>query len=358
MKGAGEGSLFDRLPEEIAEELSAEPAFRSRQIFKWIHSRDLRSFDAMSNLPKSLRDRLERDYHLEETVIDHIDRSPDGTVKLRLLLADGEMIEAVLLTDAGGRVTACLSTQVGCAMGCRFCRTASMGFRRNLDAREILEQLYHLESLPEVSGRIDSVVFMGMGEPLRNFDELSRAITILTHPEGRNMSQRRFTVSTSGVIDGIAELAARHPQVRLAVSLVSADSEIRAALMPVERTNSLPRLKAALRAYQQAGGRRITLEYVLLKGINHRPEDPDLIRDFAAGLSCNINLIPWNPAAGMAPIHLPDGKTALPDEPDAKTIEEFSRALEKRGLTVVLRYRKGRGVNAACGQLATEKRGL
>jgi 23S rRNA (adenine2503-C2)-methyltransferase len=354
MKDTGSVSLLDRLPEEIAGVLSQEPAFRGRQIFQWIHSLDLRSFGAMSNLPKQLREGLERDYLLLDTVIDRIDRSPDGTVKLRLLLADGEMVETVLLTDAAGRVTACLSTQVGCAMGCRFCRTASMGLRRNLDSHEILEQLYHLESLPEVSGRIDSVVFMGMGEPLRNFDELSRTIRILTHPDGRNMSQRRFTVSTSGLIEGIAELADRHPQVRLAVSLVSADSQIRAALMPVERTNPLPRLKTALTGYQRAGGRRITLEYVLLKGINHRPEDPDLIRDFAAGLSCNINLIPWNPASGMAPICLPGGRTVELAEPDGKTIEDFSRALQTRGLTVVLRYRRGRGVNAACGQLATE----
>ncbi|WP_321992341.1 23S rRNA (adenine(2503)-C(2))-methyltransferase RlmN [Marispirochaeta aestuarii] len=346
-------SLLALLPREISGVLASEPAFRGRQIFSWIHQKNVRSFGEMTDLPKPLRQKLETEHTILTSHIDVVEEADDGTVKIRLKLGDGSLIEAVLLRDAGDRVTACLSTQVGCAMGCRFCKTATMGFIRNLDAGEIIEQLYLLE---ETAGgkSIDNIVFMGMGEPFKNYDELSKTIKVLTHPEGRNMGLRRITISTSGLVEGINRLVQEHPQVRLAVSLVSAEPVIRKELMPVEIGNPLPRLKEALLEYQKAGGRRITLEYVLLKDINDRKEDPGLVRKFANGLRCNINLIPWNPAEGIPPVNLP-GKGSLPlEEPDSDRLDWFQKELEKLGLTVVLRRRKGRGVNAACGQLATK----
>lgn len=349
-------SLLSALPEEISSSIAPEAGFRGKQLFQWLHRNGAETFDQMHTLPKALRERLNREFCLFTTATDADDRAPDGTRKLRLTLADGERIEAVLLNDGGGRYTACISTQVGCAMGCAFCKTATMGLRRNLTGAEIIEQFYRLERLPEVETGLDSVVFMGMGEPFMNYKALSRAMTLLTHPKGRAMSPRRITVSTSGMAEGIRRLGEEHPQVRLAVSLVAADPALRRALMPVEERNPLPRLKEALQAYQAAGGRRVTLEYVLLKGINHRREDADLTAAFAAGLACNINLIPWNPATGIAGVLLPDGREVALAEPDEDEVLAFQAALEKRGLTVVLRYKKGRGVNAACGQLATEGR--
>lgn len=348
-------SLLSALPEEISTLLAPEARFRGAQIFEWLHRNGAENFDQMHTLPKALRARLNDEFDLFSASADADESSADGTRKLRLSLADGELIEAVLLSDDAGRHTACISTQAGCAMGCAFCKTATMGLHRNLSAAEIIEQFYRLERLPEVEAGLDSVVFMGMGEPFMNYEALSKAITVLTHPRGRAMSPRRITVSTSGIAEGIRRLGADHPQVRLAVSLVAAESGLRRALMPVEERNPLPRLKEALLAYQKAGGRRITLEYVLLKGINHRREDADLTARFAAGLSCNINLIPWNPAAGIAPVRLSDGREYELAEPDTADVHTFQAALEKRGLTVVLRYKKGRGVNAACGQLATGK---
>ncbi len=310
----------------------------------------------MKNIPAPMRQSLAETGPVYSSSEDISETADDGTRKLRIILEDGNLIEAVLLKDGSDRYTACLSTQVGCAMGCRFCKTATMGFIRNLTAAEIIEQFYLLEHLAGGAGSIDSVVFMGMGEPFRNYDSLSKSIGILGNPEGRNMSPRRFTVSTSGVVDGIKRLRQDHPQVRLAVSLVTARHETRLALMPVEKSAPLPSLKQALIEYQARGGRRITLEYVLLKGINHTPEDLKSVRDFTRDLKCNINLIPWNPADGISPVELSDGRTAELAEPDEETVRNFASELEKSGLTVVLRYKKGRGVSAACGQLATKPR--
>ncbi len=342
-------SLLALLPREISGVLVSEPSFRGRQIFSWIHRKNARRFKEMTDLPKALRQKLEKEHTILRSHVDAVEEAADGTAKIRLKLGDGALIEAVLLRDASQRLTACLSTQVGCAMGCRFCKTATMGFIRNLDAAEIIEQLYHLEETA-AGQSIDNIVFMGMGEPFNNHGQVSRTIDILSHPEGRNMGQRRFTISTSGLVDGIKRLAQEHPQVRLAVSLVSADPVIRKELMPVEIRNPLPRLKEALIEYQKTGGRRITLEYVLLKNINDRKEDPEIVRKFAHGLRCNINLIPWNPVEGMQSVNLPLA------EPDTGRVDWFQGELEKLGLTVVVRHRKGRGVNAACGQLATKGR--
>ena len=356
MSSSGQSDILGLTSREITSLLGNGPAFRGRQVFQWLHLRRAESFDQMTNIPAAIRQTLINQGAVYSSKEDVIETAPDGTRKLRIALSDGNLIEAVLLRDGSDRYTACLSTQVGCAMGCRFCKTATMGFIRNLSAAEIVEEFYLLEKTAGGAGSIDSVVYMGMGEPFRNYSEVSRSITILGAPEGRNMSPRRFTVSTSGVVDGIERMGKDHPQVRLAVSLISAHHETRLSLMPVEQSAPLPRLKKALLSYQKNGGRRITLEYVLLKGINHTEKDLRAVRDFADGLKCNINLIPWNPAEGIPPVVSSDGKKIELAEPDETAVRTFSTGLEKMGLTVVLRYKKGRGVSAACGQLATKPR--
>jgi 23S rRNA (adenine2503-C2)-methyltransferase len=265
---------------------------------------------------------------------------PDGTVKLQLTLADGAKTEAVLLKDGAGRKTACLSSQAGCAMACVFCKTGALGLRRNLSACEIVDQFLSLNNL---SPRISNIVLMGMGEPLLNLEEVRRACAILSHPEGLGFSHRRITLSTSGIPEGILELAEKGPPVRLALSLTTADQALRAELMPASRP--LSRIKEALLTFQNAGGGRITLETVLLRHINTRPPDAAALAEFIRGLDAAVNLIPWNPVPGLVfrgrPLR----------EPEAGEVETFGRLLQKSGITVTRRYRRGRGVQGACGQL-------
>jgi 23S rRNA (adenine2503-C2)-methyltransferase len=338
--------------EELAEILKPRPAFRALQIFKWIAG-GARSFDQMSSLPLGLREELGRRFVVYSSQTSARLEDPDGTVKLQIRLRDGALIEAVLLAEAergqpgqpaGARYTACLSTQAGCPAGCLFCKTGALGFRRNLDSAEITEQFLLLRALvPAVS----NIVIMGMGEPLFNLGELRRALAVLTNPAGLGISSRRITLSTSGVAVGIRELADRGPAVRLALSLTTAREELRQALMPIGRANPLPALKDALRYFQQRGGGRITLEAALLSGLNTGPEDAAALIAFAAGLDVAVNLIPWNPVAGLEFA----GKPLR--EPPRREVENFTRLLKQGGLKVTRRFRRGRSVRGACGQLGS-----
>jgi 23S rRNA (adenine2503-C2)-methyltransferase len=308
----------------------------------------------MTDLSRELREDLESRFTLYSSMVSSRLEDPDGTVKLRIALEDGAKIEGVLLVDGGGRRTACLSTQAGCPMACVFCKTGALGFRRNLKGGEIVEQFLHIRSAGTGTGEhktpsdvpeIANIVIMGMGEPLLNLGELRRALGILTDPQGLGLSKRRITVSTSGIIPGIVDLADQGPEVRLAVSLTTADEDLRERLMPVTRTNPLPRLKEALAYYQRKTGRRITLEVVLLGGLNTRRRDTEALAGFAAGLAVVVNLIPWNPVEGMEF----EGRPL--EQPTPREIAEFSEALARRGIGVTRRLGKGRGVSGACGQL-------
>ncbi len=329
------------LPDELAGTLQVVPAYRGKQIFSWIHDRLVFDFTAMGNLPATLRRDLagralpiglREEARLEDA---------DGTVKFRFRLLDGETIESVILRDRRGRGTACLSTQVGCAMGCLFCRTGSLGFSRNLDAHEIVDQFLLLRSCgpPDLS----SVVFMGMGEPLANLDNLQRTVDVLSYS---GFSPRRVTVSTCGLVEGIRSLGERKLAVRLAISLISADSEVRTKLMPITRSNPLPRLRQALLDYQKGLGKRITLEIVLMAGINDRSEDVEALVSFVQGrggkqpLKVLVNLIPWNP--------LPEFPYK---RPEAKRIEWFEQRIRQAGIPVTTRISRGSAVCGACGQL-------
>jgi 23S rRNA (adenine2503-C2)-methyltransferase len=346
--------LAGLLPDGIVSALGLAPAFRGRQVFRWIH-RGIEAFSGMSDLPADLRTALEVEARILTSRVDTRSISEDGSVKLRIRLHDGAAIEAMSLQDGRGRLTACLSTQAGCGMGCAFCRTGLMGLVRNLAAHEIVEQLLHLRR--EV-GDIGNIVFMGMGEPLLNPGPVAEAVGVFAHADGPAMSLRRITVSTCGIVDGIRRVAEEGPAVRLAVSLVSAVPETRASLMPVSRANPLPALREALGFYQERTRRRITLEVVLIDGVTDRAEDADALVEWVGplrrlstsmstppsgvrALSVMVNLIPWNPVPEIGFRESP-----------AQRVRWFKERLEGARVPVTERLRKGRGVNGACGQLA------
>ncbi len=326
------------LTEQIQEALLLDAPFRSAQIFKWIGS-GAQSFDDMTNLPKDLRLRLSETACVRSTSVSQKLADPDGTVKLQIRLHDGLAVETVLLTDSENRRTACVSCQAGCRMGCAFCKTGSIGFGRNLEAGEITEQFFHLEA--ETATR-DNIVFMRMAEPTENLAAVRQATEVLTHPAGRNLSKRRITVSTAGIPEGIYDIADNGPAVRLAVSLTTADEELRRRLMPAAGRYPLAGLHDAVRYFCDKTGKRCTLEAVLLSGVNTTERSAEKLIDFARGLNVHINLIPWNPVKGF-PF----------TEPSAKETAVFVRMLERAGLNVTVRTRRGRKIGGACGQLGS-----
>jgi 23S rRNA (adenine2503-C2)-methyltransferase len=330
---------------ELTELLAPLPPFRAKQVFAAL-ARGASSFEGISTLPQALREEFAARFTLCSSAVSANFTDPDGTVKLQITLRDGLKIEAAVLADGRGRRTACLSTQAGCPMGCVFCKTGALGFSRDLDSGEMVEQFFHIRFMfPETS----HVVFMGMGEPLLNLGELRRTLGVLTAPEGLGISPRRFTLSTGGLGAGIRDLADHGPQLRLAVSLTTADEALRKRLMP--RSSPLPALKEALRYYQKKHPRRITLEAVLLGGLNTRREDAETLGSFAQGLNVVVNLIPWNPVEGM----VFEGRPLR--EPGGRELAQFTARLEERGLKVTRRYRKGRGISGACGQLGVIQAG-
>ncbi|MFW5710583.1 MAG: 23S rRNA (adenine(2503)-C(2))-methyltransferase RlmN [Spirochaetota bacterium] len=335
-------SLCGLLPAELSKKLEISPRFRGDQLFQWIHQKGVSDFSQMSNLPAALREELAELYSAPvSSQVETLNKDEDGTVKVTIRLHDGALIEAVLLGDESGRKTACLSSQVGCGLGCTFCKTATMGFIRNLSAGEIVEQFLHLK---QRYGDIANIVFMGMGEPLLNFDEVAQAIEVLHHPEGHNIGMRKITISTSGILEGIHRLADEGPHIRLALSLISADQQLREELMPIARSTPLGDLQKALLHYQKSTGKRITLEYVLFHGLNTGKQDLQALQSFIRPLRVLVNIIPWNPVEGLPY-----------SEPQHNEIAAFTQMLEAAGIKTSRRFRRGRGINGACGQLAVPR---
>jgi len=313
--------------------------YRAAQVFTWIHMRRVRSFDGMTDV--SLRTRRALSDAAFLTVLDpsRTRRAADGTVKHTFGLADGSLVESVLIPDPP-RLTACLSTQAGCRMGCAFCATGRMGLVRNLGADEIVAQLYSLAATAG-GGRITNVVLMGMGEPMDNFGAVSDALSILSDDRGICIGSRKITVSTVGLPGGIERLAALPGQYGLAVSLHSAVEETRRRLVPAARALPLPALRAALARYAEDKGRRVTLEICLIAGINDSIREADALASFARGLPCKINLLAYNPVPGI------DLR-----RPDEEAVERFRDHLYPRCPAVTLRRSRGADIAAACGQLA------
>ena len=343
-------------PAELEKLFISQPRFRCTQIYKWI-MRGVTDFNQMTDIPNSLRREMEEHFSLYSSTVEERHNDRDAK-KIVLALRDGLKIESVLLKDGKKRLTACLSTQAGCPSGCVFCKTGSLGFSRNLTAGEIVEQFLFLktaaasaleadtQNVENYSGRIiDNIVIMGMGEPLLNMAELRKAIGIFTEPAGINFSKRRITVSTCGICGSLFDIAENGPFMRLALSLATADEPLRKKLMPVAAANPLQKVKEALILFQRNGGGRVTLEVPLLGGINTREKDALSIAEFAGGIDTVVNIIPWNPVAGLEF----EGKPLR--EPEKKETEDFTGMLKNHGLKVTMRLRKGSRITGACGQL-------
>jgi len=317
-------------------------AFRARQVARWIFEEGVTSFDEMTDVPQDERDVLAKTFELYEPEPDTISRSTDGTAKHLWRLRDGELIESVLIPTKE-RLTLCISSQAGCAMGCTFCATGWGGFRRQLTPAEIVGQFRGARRWAEENnyGPITNIVYMGMGEPFSNRPAVFTSLTLLNH--GYDFGARRITVSTVGVVPGIEELTARPEQFGLAVSLHSPDEELRQTLIPLEKRWPLPELIRALRAFDKAGGRRITFEYTMIDGVNDNLHLAPRLAEMAYDLHAFVNLIPFNP--------IPDQDWVA--SPMAR-IRDFEKVLLDRGVDVAIREPRGRDIAAACGQLRTE----
>ncbi len=338
-----EKTLFAKKPEELALILNLDKSFQGKQIYDWL-VKGVTSFSEMTNLPKTLRERLSEEYpSVFSSTIAATQTDDEGNSKLALRLFDGNIIECVMLKDKEGELTACLSSQVGCAMGCKFCRTGTLKLTRNLHDFEIVEQFAQLKILAQklYSKDITHVVFMGMGEPLANLENVLSAISFLHDPKGYNLSHRRITISTCGLVPGIQELTRREIPVKLAVSLVAPEDAKRTSLMPVNRAYGLTQLRSALVAFQKESGRRFTFEYCMIHGVNTTEQDADNLQRLCRGLEVIMNLIPFNPCNEL------DFET-----PTEQEIKAFTNALTKRGVAYTIRISRGRSIKGACGQLA------
>ncbi len=315
-----------------------EPGYRAAQVFDWLYHKHTDRFEAMSNLPKAFRDKLAGAFRIGGLELFGVARSKDGTEKRLFRLADGPCVETVLI-PASGRMTVCVSTQVGCRRACVFCASGLNGFVRNLAPSEIVGQILALRT--GFDAALTNIVFMGMGEPFDNFDNLARSLRILNAPQGPGIAARRMTVSTAGLIPGLLRFKELDLQVNLSISLHASDDETRTALMPVNRKYPLEKLIAAAKDYIEGGGRKITLEYILFRGINDGARDAEGLARIAARLRAKINLIPYSPVPGL-PFQTPSETEVL----------AFLKRLEEVGVPVTLRHSKGRDIQAACGQLA------
>jgi len=316
-----------------------QPAYRVGQIRKWLFQHGARSFDQMSDVPQKLRTQLARDFRIWTTEVLKNNRADDGTEKLLLGLADGERIECVLLRD-GDRRTICISSQIGCAMGCVFCASGLDGVTRNLTAGEIVEQMLQLQQLLPDAERLSHIVVMGMGEPLANLDRLLPALDLASHPDGLNISARRITISTVGLPAAMDRLAQMRCRYQLALSLHAANDELRNRLVPVNRKIGLADILRAADRYFDVSGRQLTFEYVLLAGVNDHEQHARQLAQLLRGRTALLNVIPYNPVPGL-PYRTPS----------AAAVRRFREILEANNIRVKFRQRKGHRINAACGQL-------
>ena len=338
-----------------------EPAYRADQLMQWLYQHHSTNWQVMANLPLSLRKKLEEQYTLQSLVPVRVQGSRDTTQKFLWRLGDGNLIESVLIpanpalySEGSDRHTLCVSTQVGCAYGCKFCASGLDGWKRNLEPHEIVEQIVAVERLgdrggtsdenqagePSKTRQVDNIVVMGMGEPLANYDHLIKALRILNAPYGMGIGARKITISTSGLAPRIRQLAAEPMQFRLAISLHGATDAVRNQIMPVNRKYPLAELVSACRDYQRAKGRMITLEYILIAGVNDALDQARPLANLARNLHAKINLIPYNKVEG------------LPwERPSVETCENFLQNLLGAGVTATLRREKGHDIDAACGQL-------
>jgi len=324
--------------EALVERLG-EPRYRGRQIARWLYVRGAAAVDEMTDLPRAFRDRLAAGARIGTLAVRRTQEAPDeSATKFLVALEDGQTVECVRMRFADGRRSACISTQVGCAMGCAFCATGLGGFSRNLSAGEILGQFLLIRAYGRT--RLSNVVFMGMGEPLANYEATVRAVRVLAAPYGMGIGMRHITVSTVGLVPQIRQLARERLQMTLAVSLHAPADALRDQLVPVNQRYPLAELMAACRDYIEATGRRLTFEYVLIEGVNDGPGEARALARLLAGVRCHVNLIPLNPVDGIAY-----------RRPPMARVRVFASAVRSAGLPVTVRIERGVEIQAACGQL-------
>ena len=349
VKSLGEEELQD-----LAKSLG-HPAYRGRQLFKWLYGKGAVTFSGMSDLPKDFREQLCREAHINLITLDRMQTASDETVKALFRLPSGRQIETVLIpaideeTGQAKRLTVCVSSQVGCAMGCTFCATGQMGFQQNLTAGEIFDQVWFMNELARerYDMRISNIVFMGMGEPLLNYDNVMKSIDLVTHPEGLHLSPRRITVSTVGLARRIQQLADDEVRFNLAVSLHAPTDEKRSSIMPVNQATStnLDALREALQYYTRQTGQQITFEYCLFQGFNDDVEDARRLAEVTRWVPSKVNIIMYNPVDGM-----PFERTS------EDRLDRFIQELIKHGVLVTVRRSRGQDIDAACGQLANKEK--
>lgn len=322
--------------EKITDELHASK-FRARQIHNWIYLKSVKNIDDMTDLSVKFREELKKAAVVSNVKIKVKQVSSDGTIKYLIEFPDGECVETVLMRfDNRANLTACVSSQIGCAVNCSFCATGKRGFIRNMTYKEIVEQVLTIQR--DTGLKVTNIVFMGQGEPLLNLDNVRKAMEIFN--ENFQIGARRLTVSTSGIIPGIYKLAENDMQSTLAISLHAPNHEIRRKLMPIEDKYNMSDLKTALKKYVDKTGRRITIEYLLAKDLNDTPQAAKELAEYLSDIKCNVNLIPYNP-------------TAKNDyqRPSNNTIQKFKYLLEHSGKKVTIRLERGADIDAACGQL-------
>ncbi|WP_079508387.1 23S rRNA (adenine(2503)-C(2))-methyltransferase RlmN [Mesobacillus jeotgali] len=322
-----------------------EKPFRAEQIYDWLYKKRAASFEDMSNLSKELRDKLEQHFVLTtlSTIVQQT--SSDGTIKFLFELQDGVSIETVLMRHEYGN-SVCVTTQVGCRIGCTFCASTLGGLKRNLEAGEIVAQVVKVQqALDETDERVSSIVIMGIGEPFDNYDSMLSFLKIMNHEKGMNIGARHITVSTSGIIPKIYQFADENMQINFAISLHAPNSELRSRLMPINRAYKLPDLMDAVRYYVNKTGRRISFEYGLFGGVNDQVEHAEELAQLVKGLKCHINLIPVNYVPERDYVRTPKSQ-----------IFKFERTLRDRGVNVTIRREQGHDIEAACGQLRAKER--
>lgn len=318
-----------------------QPGFRAKQIFHWLHQKLVTEFSQMTDQPKALLARLEESWYIAAPAVRRKQVSKDGTVKYLLELADGNCIETVLMRYHYGN-TVCVSTQVGCRMGCRFCASTQAGRVRNLEAGEIASEIYTAQR--DSGERVSHIVLMGIGEPLDNYDEVLKFLRLISHPEGVNIGMRNISLSTCGLVPMILRLAQEKLQITLSISLHAPNNPMRSSMMPVNDACPVEELIAACRQYQKITGRRISFEYSMVRGVNDSPATARELAKLIQGMGAHVNLIPINPVDGS-----PYSAT------DTDNVKRFQADLEKLGVNATIRRRLGSDISAACGQLRREE---
>lgn len=321
-----------------------EKPFRAKQLFQWLYLHKAKTLDEMKNIPKVYKEKIKAAFHVERAPIINQVSAPDGTIKFLQEMADGSKIESVLMRHEDHN-TVCISTQVGCAMGCKFCLTARMGIKRNLSSGEMVDQILNAESLLPEGQTVRNIVYMGMGEPFHNYENSITALKIFLNPAGLNFSSRRITISTCGIIKGIEKFAKEEVKANLAISLNGVTQEARTQLMPISRRYSLEDLIKSCQNFPKESRQKITFEYILMKGLTDSMESAKELVKLMHGIKSKINLIPYNENPVL------DFKA-----PSMEQVKKFQKYLLDHGVIATLRLSKGQGISAACGQLATESK--